>query len=617
MKNSIKIFTFLGLLLLTALISVSAYGTNGPLYVKYEEKYNISANVSGDGSTSYSLNNITGYIIINNTGSTINDTLYDVWIAVNVSNNITPLTVIENTTNKGVFITSSAPSYTQLPTGLTYIHIPQLPNGAYVICDFGIDTSITGVPVLVDESYDATKVPANRKSNWTVSINISRNVSALPDTNTAVYVNLTKYLSNDTNNYGSDTWNLLNINSSEVSQGTNTTWDGPYFSGTNDALNWTGIVLNSTVDTANINFTVVANNTYANRSAVLLPYGFAVVNFNFDGTVSGTSIKGVYASGYGSPSAIKDGPYKNTTTGEYTVWYMKGNITNKAHDYSFNLTTFNIWAINGSNPAIADPFNTALLISGSKHTYTPNFILNPGDYWNTSKLNFSFNDVPIVWANCTFKVVDSNITLINRSINEYQTEYGSAYIIVEKIYVVGSYLVKVTKHIVPNSDGTYDVYIVVENIGSEKSPLIYAYDLIPNNFTESNFWVNESYMLNISYNGNNWSGNYSVSNPRYKIGYYWALNPLNGGADGDGNYTDGTEISNNQTVVIHYTLNGTGEFYPTDLFIVGIDPTHSLLPTTSPKTVIVSGAISDNFEPLMALIGVVVGTIVIVRRKFN
>jgi hypothetical protein len=112
----------------------------------------------------------------------------------------------------------------------------------------------------------------------------------------------------------------------------------------------------------------------------------------------------------------------------------------------------------------------------------------------------------------------------------------------------------------------------------------------------------------------NFTGNNTVSDPRYKACYYWALHEINPGANGDG-WWNSTEITNNETVVIHYTLNGTGTFYPSDMFIVGIDPTNSLLPTTSPKITAVSGAVENNYELLLALLTAMVGLGTIIRLK--
>ncbi|AEH06956.1 hypothetical protein [Methanothermococcus okinawensis] len=609
MKKYIALISLL--CIIGAISAVSAYGTNGPLKVTYEEKYNITGNATANGITS-NIHNITAYIIINNTATDVNDTLNDVWVAVNMQNN--NITGLEYYNKSGIVlgnnVADSPDPKTNLSGGNKYIHICTLGNNSWIIYKFSYNVSNVpnvGAPIIVNESYSTTKVSANEIVNWTVHMTLQRN------TTSDVSVKITKYLSNDYNNYGNSTWTLLNISKNESSTGSTVVWNGPYTSNNNDALNWTDILLSDN-SIQQLNFTVTANSSYSNRNASEIPYGFAVIYFNYSNTHYNATdvIPGIFASGYGQISADKQGPEQDAN-GNYVVWYENATFKNKAKSYSFNLTNVNIWAVNGSNPTTLDPFNTTYLINGSNHTYGSPLptSLAPGAHWNTSKYNFTFSNVPVVWANCTFKVADNNITILNRSVNEYSTKYGSTYIITEYMQIVGGYLIKVTKHIIPNKDGTYDIYIVVENIGSAKSPYIYAYDLIPQNFSIiGNISVNESYMLNNT-------GNHSVSNPKYNMSIYWALNPLNGGADGDGSYNDSTGMQNNETVVIHYKLNGTGTFYPSDAFIVGIDPTHSLLPTTSPKITLVSGAIAENYEPLLMLLSGLVGIGCIIRRRKN
>ena len=602
MKNTWK-YVCIGVLLLLGMLSVVSAN---PLYVTYTERYNVTANVSGDGTTEYTLHNLTGYVIINNTAS--NDTLSDVWVAINVSNNITEPYVAYNGTPKKVFIKYTAPSYTGLPPGLTYIHIPMLPNKSYVEVAIPLNKSIAGIPIIVNETYSVTKVPANKLANWKVSFNISRNTSALPNLDTPVLVKVTKYLSNDPNHYGSSYWTFLNISDPNASVGSTQLWNGPYFSGGNDALNWTDVILNNTQN-GSLSFRVYANSSYSDGEAIEAEYGFAVIFFKFNGTKSGTKVEGVYAIGDGEPSVCKKGPDKDETTGEYILWYENASFKNTGSEYYYNLTKVNIWAVDGSNPSILDPYNQTLLIQGSNRTLYPNTLLAPGDIWTSDTYNFTFPGVPVIWANYTFNIVDSNITLLNTTVNEYSDEYGSSYIVIEKIYIIGSYLIKVTKHIHANPDGSYTIYIVVENIGGEKSPKVYVYDLVPNNFSiVGNITVERPYMENDS-------GSHTLTNnPRYHLSLYWALNPLNGGADGDGDYNDTTELDNNQTVLITYTVNGTGTFIPSDLFIVGIDPTYSLLPTTSPKMVMIGGSSGNNYEVLLALLTGLVGTILVVRK---
>ncbi|ACX72286.1 conserved hypothetical protein [Methanocaldococcus vulcanius M7] len=418
------------------------------------------------------------------------------------------------------------------------------------------------------------------------------------------YVDDLEVDSKNFNFYGNKNWSYLKITSTKPSVGSVYTFDGDYFkkdynTSIPTALNWSNISLNWSKSSANLIFNISGNFTYANRSTTKVDFGFAKIIFNYNGTHTNTSIEGVYASGNCMIST------SHGITGEINVWTENASFKNTAKSYSFNITGFKIWAVNKSAYDLCyDPFNTSILINGSNYSLQPNVIISAGDVWNSPTFNFTFNGVPIVWANFSF-----SITKDGYSITQETSQMGSSYIIVEEIYVVGSYLVKVTKHIVPNADGSYDVYIVVENIGSEKTPnYVYVYDLIPKNFTVSDEWVNRSTMLIAN------GSKVLTSNPRYNLSMWWALKSIYPGADGDGSYTDWNEIQNNQTVVIHYKLNGTGEFYPSDAFIVGIDPTNSLLPTTSPKITTVTGDINNNTEPLLALTTLLTTLTLIIRR---
>jgi len=420
------------------------------------------------------------------------------------------------------------------------------------------------------------------------------------------YVDDLRVIPSNNGFYGSTDWDSLSISNVSVSKGLAYTFDGEYFNSSSNAIFWHNITLNYTDYKAQLNFTVhgVYNGNISNREGSFKNYGFAVVSLNYNGVYTNSSVNGVYALDMGTISVAHG-------SDDFVHWNESATFKDNAESYHSNLTEFNIWAINKSAfQNVWDPFNKTIWITvdngyneDSNHSLTPNIVLEPGSSWQSPVYNFTFNGVPIVWANCTFEIAKSDYSILNET-----GGLGNKYVVVEKILVIGSYLIKVTKHIVPNENGTYDIYVVVENIGSKKSPLVYAYDLVPNNFTVSDEWVNESYMLNNS-------GNHTVSNPEYSMCMYWALNPLTGGANGDGNYTDSVEIQNNQSVVIHYRLNGTGEFRPTDAFIVGIDPTHSLLPTTSPKTVLVSGAMSDNFEPLLMILSGLTGLGILIRRR--
>jgi hypothetical protein len=622
-KFSWRIYFFLAVLLGIATASAA------PLDVEKTEVVELVAQQQSDYSFSYTNFNVTGFINITNSGS---DDLSDIWVAIDLVKNVSGLSVAFENASSQVFITTNAAAASDATNGNLvttnadyFVHIPLLRVGEVVSLYYDVDDTKVGVPILVDESYSVSKIPANTQQTWKVYFNLTLNESALPAGITSVNVNVTKYLSTSDTDFGSSYWKTLGpIANNQSNKGTTVVWDGPYTGGLNDALNVTGITLDTASPHVNITFDVTGENTNSQRDATLEPFGFATVFFDFAEGMSGSRVVDVFASGPARISAIKEGPVVNSSG---TFWNESVEINNTAVGVAYVVRNLSVWAVNTS---AGFPDMTAE-IPGSYHSVVPGdnapFPLLPGSGWQSDKYTFENSIVPVVWANMTLKLVNSQTQgwwVVNSTTHEYNTSYGSSYIVVEKILVIGTYLIKATKHVVPAGGNVYDVYIVVENIGGKITPPdVYVYDMMPANFSEFNWdgswsnvgadgnWVNQSVMLQA--NGTN-----STPLPAgYSMGYYWRLNAIYPNADGDGNYTDYTEISGNQTVVIFYKTQGTGDFKASDLFIVGIDPTFSMNTQTTPRITIVSGSAARNYESLFALAtaAVLLGTVVQRRKR--
>ncbi len=611
-------YFFLGVLLL-GIASVSA----APLNVEKVEAVELLAVQQADYSFTYTGFNVTGIINISNGGS---DDLSDVWVAINLVNNASPLVVQYSTASSGVTITGNAAAAQEatngnlITSGANYfVHIPMLRSGEKVSLYYDVDDTAVGYPILVDESYSVSKIPANSLQTWRVYLNLTLNTSALPAGVTSVDVNVTKYLS--TTDFGSSNWTTLgSITNNQSNKGTTVVWDGPYAADTQDALNVTGVTLTTASPHVNISFDVTGENSNAQRDATLEPFGFAAVFFSFAEGMSGSSVVDVFASGPAKIAATKEGPVVNSSG---TFWNESVNITNTAAGVAYVVRNVSLWAVNTT----AGFPDMSAVIPGSWREFTPGVQINPGDSWVQGPFTFQNSIVPVVWANMTLKLVNDQTLgwwVVNSTTHEYNTSYGSSYIVVEKILVIGTYLIKATKHVVPAGSNVYDVYIVVENIGSKLTPPdVYVYDMMPENFTEFNWdgswanvgadgnWVNQSTML--KENGTN-----STPLPSgYGAGYFWRLDAIYPNADGDGNYTDDAEISANQSVVIFYKTQGTGDFKASDLFIVGIDPTFATNTQTTPRITIVSGSAARNYENLFAIAtaAVLLGTVFQRRRR--
>jgi hypothetical protein len=650
-------------------ITIITMASAAPLEIRIEEKVNTTvepeeSTLTGEIQFKYTTN-VTGYVNITNTG---NDPIYDVWIALNLTNVTGNCVLSVNNTLSAVNISNSASGF--VPDRINkagvfntsgancFVHIPLLNTSGSVSIFYDVNDNAMGIdngaPFDISERYNPSKIPVGGNYTWTVYFNVSLNdtwwantaLGSLSGNN--VTLNIKKYLSNNSNHYGSPNWTYLNLSSCYTTKGSCNIFDSPYSDATNtDAFNVTNIVLNITNSNSYVNVTFNVTGNYTNSSAApyyIAPFGFAVFEFNLSyGNISGSYVVDVFAIGNASINVTKEGPYYNSSG--YTWWRGNVTITNKASGLSYVVTNVTMWATNQSSFSnyVYGSFNcsnSAGSIDGnviceynSSNSNLP-WVLNSAESvtlpGSSDWMNFSYDKVPIIWANATFKLIkDSNKGwgTNNTTSNDYNVTYGSNFIVIEKIYIIGTYLVKVTKHVLYNSSASspengsvFDIYLVVENIGGNVSPYVYVYDLIPTNFSEFNWndtwtdtgkdgnWVNNSSML---------AGNGSQDlSGIYSKGYWWRLMPLNGGADGNGSYEDWSEIAENKTVVIFYQLNGTGDFRVLDVFIVGIDPMYSLNEQTSPKITLVSGAKATNYEStLAAAVFAAIGTAALIVRR--
>ncbi len=565
-----------------------------PLNIEVNEILNINASTDGVYGTDYSEPYYEGYINISNNDPTKN-TFSDIWISLNLTNKVVnysqrnALILISNTTNASVFWDinpSLIPSkYKMNKNGTHYIHIVKLPYNTSVV--FKYIVNITNNPILVEEYYYPNKIIANAQQEWQINLTISLN------SNDTVPFNYTKILRN------SSTWSNLSIKN--ISQESGDVYiSNSSYTGGNGSLHWENITLNSSHNQTWILFNVSGYNniTYTNDE----PFGFGSVIFNLNHTFSGSGVVDVSSIGPADLEITKEQNVSNPQE-----WFGKGIVKNTAGVVYYNVSLLSVWATKAGIQASPNKS----IISGSKNESQMG-ILETNKEKNIST-KFNYEGVPIVWSNISFKLINNETRGYN-VVNISNTSYS----ISERIYVVHGYLIKVTKHVEHVNNNTYDVYLVVENIGSNNSPYVYIYDLIPNNYTISNIWVNQSSMLAMHANKNS-SLNYTGKNldvpQEYQSSYYWALMPITKQANGDGNYEDGTEIQNNQTVIIHYRLTGNGAYKHSYVYVIGIDPAHSLLSTTTNLVAIVGGLKEKNFENIFILIFSIVSVVLFVEAE--
>ena len=639
----------LGVVLIVAML-VLGLVEGAPLDVKMVEMIETKINTTdidqnGNSVVQYTTN-VTGVINVTNNA---NENLYDIWIALNLKNLTGNPTVISNPSYATVTVYSGSSNVPQnvlnsMPNSSQanyFIHITILKPNDVVSIFYDVDDASMGIndgaPFDVSEKYNVSKIPVDAVNTWHVTMNISVNYTWFAKTAldfSQAEINLTKYLSNDPKYYGDNKWQLLYLSDvvAQNESGGNPTvnmFDSVY--NTNDSGNYDAFyvvdVFNNSNRWLNVTFNVTGQIKGVSELYKLTNYGFATLKFDVVGvtsnTVSGSHIIDAFAVSDLNMSVNKSGPYQNST-GQYALWIGNATIKNPTADLTYNITAYTLWAtpndVNQLNTIITDENNSQQVIK----TVNPYWILSPSESQQTIDLMFNYSNVPVIWANVTFTIIH------NQTYGwwSYENTTNKSYIVLEKIYVIKGYLIKVTKHLLWNDTANaWDVYIVIENIGGMKSPNVWVYDLIPNNYTinwsdsdwrtlNDNEWVNktEMFIQNKSVGDMKTLDNVTTG---YWYALAWELNPLEPNADKDGSYTDWSEIANNQSVVIHYQMSGSGIFHPMDAFVVGVDPMFSMDPQTAHKITIVSGAKSTSYESLMVLATGIIGIVAmaVVRRR--
>ncbi|MEM3928433.1 MAG: hypothetical protein QXT07_05740, partial [Archaeoglobaceae archaeon] len=412
-----------------------------PLEIVIKEKVSTTATAdeSSYGQPFSYQTTVKGYINITNNAQ--QDTIYDIWVAINLVNSSTDcnnLNVEEKPYYATVTLSATVPSkiddYFDDENANCIVHITSLRPGDKVSLSYDVDVSSMGIndgaPFTITETYSPSKIPARGEYTWRVTMQAQLNTSwfentAIDLTGKTVSLGIKKFLSNDPNHYGSNNWVSLGP-ISNPSEGT--TGNDGYGTVKPDTLTITDKQLSSSNPSYSFSFNVTGY--YNNQNAApyyFEPFGFAVFSFEVEGNISGTQIVDVFAIGNASVEVTKDGPDNSN------IWKGYAKVTNKANGLTYVLNKVTMWATEQNN------FQN--VISDSSNEWTPGVTLNPSDSWNTSQsspqgISFHYEQVPIIWANATFKLVKGANGWDfsgSQTLNESHTEYGSNFIVIEKI----------------------------------------------------------------------------------------------------------------------------------------------------------------------------------------
>jgi hypothetical protein len=223
--------------------------------------------------------------------------------------------------------------------------------------------------------------------------------------------------------------------------------------------------------------------------------------------------------------------------------------------------------------------------------------------WGNSTHYWYFNytdgtNPPVVWIKPEWLITNKFGQILNHT-----TTISGEDLYMKYIYVVHGYWLQIEKNITNIGEGQYRINTTVENIGNGWTPInevVTVYDFVPNEFSAWNFsdgsYINDS----VGVVGSNYYGMAYRWNIPWKTGMNSSLGPMKGpDATGAENYTWN----------VGYTVNGTGVYRVTELYIVGLDPLKVDGAFTSPLITIISGIQSRTNE--LIYVGVIVFLIMI------
>ncbi|MFP4403056.1 MAG: hypothetical protein ACLFPJ_01750 [Candidatus Woesearchaeota archaeon] len=279
------------------------------------------------------------------------------------------------------------------------------------------------------------------------------------------------------------------------------------------------------------------------------------------------------------------------------TWEVRPKVYSELN-ISYDLNKVELWVTNTDG-------NPNDIVSGLNVTHEgmPLKEINLTTNWGNSSYFWYFNytdstDPPVVWIRPEWLITNDYGQILNHT-----TTVSGEDLYMKYIYVVHGYWLEIEKNISNIGEGQYRINTTVKNIGNGWTPIYEAvtvYDFVPDEFTAWNFSDDTFNNQSVGIEGSNYYGDSYVWSIPWKGDMNSSLGPMKGpNATGAENYTWN----------VAYTVNGTGTYSVSELYIVGLDPLKVDGAHTSPLITIISGIKSKTNE--LIYIGIILFLILI------
>ncbi len=500
----------------------------------------------------------------NSTNASIN--ISNVPVALNMNFNLTSITHTgeynDNVTFAYVTINGTETTAGQLTLGsqitmtvnntarnYSILHIPELRPGQDTIFNYNVSSLLVNPPLDINSSYTnpefQTKVLAGQRFWVRLTAGNIENVGTLENVNVtlaAQSVNVSNASSSELFNF---TLHNLSTNSSIsddyqwVDNTTNRTW---YWTVNNGSI--------AIGHEYNISFQIQAPDTVSSSGTYLALLQTLQYRINTTASTLGVSNVRAHAAVIFNTSKRIVSPQDNLSNHNVTWESIPRVGTND--NITFSLEKVSVWVTNTLDPN--QPTNIS-------KNYTPGTTINASTLWTGAAWLFNYTDgssdanpPPIVWVKPYWIIKNTANQIVSSSVTVNGTDLYMNY-----IYVVNGYWLDVQKKVLDAGNNTYNIRIVVRNRGNGYTPqnmTVTVYDFIPSDFSASNF----SPMYN---NASNVTGQFAGVAYRWDVGLRTNLST---------SFAPKGDPSGLDYYYLNYTVNGSGNFKVSDLYIVGLDP---------------------------------------------
>ena len=637
MNHAIRATVF-GILMMVALGVVCANVHASPILdvnvieVMYEDNnwngfcYNcigLSGDTNAFASSVYgNMTDINGTLIIKNTSTTTD--LSDIVVYVGNVEETTQWSVAACTPNANITFWDS-----NSLDGNILIHIRDLGAGASISCTYDINNLIASTPLVMTEDYTSRTMSLSQVNPITLKLVNNDSVRYPSIYNVSITKIAPDYNNNGIRDFNYNTCNsdsngtVANCNNTSATSGTRFDWTLASY-----ALN----DINGSPDNpVRMTYNLVEMDPNAHNTTGFYPSGRIDANFASSSAITSLTVGRITAIAPSSLQVFKrqDPDANSGATYDGYDWGFNLAFTNNTQDVNFQINKMSMWITinkNGSDPhnylAQHDFRNpnqaidvNKLFANGKNYMTMPaagsastcafnndnnhlecqanpaNYKLGTGStWWATFGEDIDANGwwidknlagdpqnpdgntpwIPVIWG-------DANFTIANDEYDFNILLQQNSYSLTTFMYIIHDYIVEAKKTVTRISPNDYNIFLWVHNRGNKNTPQnVYVYDVIPNGFDlnhtpdpDANIFRNRG---GFDYNALMGDGNQPIYAThgwdRNGIAYWWNVGPL-----------DANSTGLRDEATIQYFVIGSGDYNAMNLFIVGVDPIQTDIPS--------------------------------------